>query len=76
MSFSILTKQPTLRSQATSFLRSTNVASAAIPAVRTLYTQPNQPRSAPHDAKRVWPLKTLGGGLVAAGGGFLLHERL
>ncbi|KAJ1021106.1 hypothetical protein NDA16_003892 [Ustilago loliicola] len=67
MSALFLARQTLLRdSHAAPTLRAANLGVAS----RLIHTQPNQPRPNAGPNRASWPLKTLGGGLVAAGSGW------
>ncbi|KAI3484941.1 hypothetical protein L1887_51831 [Cichorium endivia] len=72
MSFSLLSTQPLLRGSqlAARTLRAAPALSIQAGLVRSMHTRPTTP--AGPAGRRAWPLKTLGGGLVAGGGWFCL----
>lgn len=78
MSAPLIASRPLLRDQAASTLRHAKPAfspTAPAPfllAARSVHASPNRSHpTSPATAPKRWPLKTLGGGLMAAGGGFI-----
>lgn len=68
MSCTVLARQPLMRCSISSHLRAAHLGVAST-ARRTIQTQPPQQQAT---GRAAWPLKTLSGGLVAAGSGWYL----
>lgn len=71
MSFTVLARQPLLRSHPVSTVRAGNIGLTALPLARTYHTPSNAP-----PPRRSLPFKTLSGGLVAAGSGWIYLSSL